>query len=113
MFLSFLFVPHHKIFRTYLGAVPSFQWKAFGVLQTLSLGESVVFMASRETIGFTTDDGAQLRIIRGFHPHSLIKWNIAIDPAGHYNLVTTYENGRLAPNFEYISKATAGFRIVY
>jgi hypothetical protein len=108
-----VFVPRHRIFRTYLGAVPTFQWKALGVLQTLSLDESVVFMASRETIGFTTDDGAQLRSIRGFHPHTLIKWNIAIDPGGHYNLVTTYENGRLAPNFEYLNKTTAGFRIVY
>ena len=108
-----VFVPRHRIFRTYLGTVPTFQWKAFGVLQTLSLDESVVFMAHRETIGFTTDNGAELKSLRGFHPHSLIKWNIAIDPAGHYNLVTTYENGRLAPNFEYINKTTAGFRIVY
>jgi hypothetical protein len=106
-------VPRHGILRTYVGAVPTFQWKAFGVLQTLSLDESVVFMARRETIGFTTDSGAELRSLRGFHPHSLIKWNIAIDPAGHYNLVTTYENGRLAPNFEYLNKTTAGFRIVY
>jgi hypothetical protein len=79
----------------------------------LTLDESVVYLATREQIGYTTDDGVFLRSIRGVHPHFKTSVDLAFDPAKHYSLTFAYENGRLAPNFEYLNKFTSGIKVKY
>jgi hypothetical protein len=110
---SSVLVPRHPIFRTYAGFLASIEWKTFWIPTTLSFDESVVFMATTEKIGYTTDAGAFLRQLRGFHPHSKVTLDFAFDPAKHYSFTAAYEDGRLAPNFEYLNKLTAGIKVQY
>ena len=74
--------------------------------------ESTFYLGSTELIGFTTDAGASIRQVRGWHHRGIAKLNFALDPAKHYNFTVTYENGRSAPNFEYLNKLTGGIRII-
>jgi hypothetical protein len=110
---STVLVPRHSIVRGYAGFVGAFEWNKLPFPITLTLDESVVYIATPETIGFTTDDGAFLRRIRGFHPHLKTSLDLGFDPSKHYSLSFTYENGRLAPNFEYLNKITAGVKVSY
>ncbi|MFL6208094.1 MAG: hypothetical protein ACJ74W_04550 [Pyrinomonadaceae bacterium] len=108
-----VFVPRHSIFRSYAGLASTFEWNTFALPTTLTIEEALVHLAKRETIGFTTDSGVELRQLRGFHHRSKAALDFAFDPAKHYTFNLTYENGRLAPNFEYLNKLTAGFKVVY
>lgn len=108
-----VFVPRHNIFRSYAGFVATIEWKTFWLPTTLTLDESVVYMATKETIGYTTDAGAFLRELQGVHPHFKTSLDFAFDPAKHYSFTVLYEDGRLAPNFEYLNKVTAGIKVQY
>jgi hypothetical protein len=108
-----VFVPRHKIFRSYVGFVSTTEWNMFGLPMSLNIEESWVYLAARETIGFTTDTTAKLRQLRGFHPRSKVTLDFNFDPSRHYTFTVGFENGRLAPNFEYLNKLTGGFRVVY
>lgn len=110
---SSVFVPRHKIFRSYMGFVSTNEWNMFGLPTSLNIEESWVYLAAQETIGFTTDTGVQLRQLKGFHPRSKVTLDFAFDPSKHYTFSVGYENGRLAPNFEYLNKLTGGIRIAY
>jgi hypothetical protein len=106
-------VPRHGIFRSYAGFLATIEWKTFWLPTTLTLDESIVYMATTEKIGFTTDTGVFLRELRGVHPHFKTTLDFAFDPAKHYSFTVTYEDGRLAPNFEYLNKVTAGIKVQY
>lgn len=106
-------VPKHKILRSYLGFKGTFQVPEFAMPLTLTIEESLVHLGTRETIGYTTDDGAFLRQLRGFHHRGKASLLFALDPSKHYNFEFSYENGRQAPNFEYLNKTTAGIKIIY
>lgn len=107
-----VFVPRHKIFRTYAGVSAIFEKKII-VPMTLTFDETLMHLAATELIGFTTETAAELRRIRGFHPRSVVTWGIAFDQTKHYNLVVTWENGRKSPNFEYLNKLTTGIKVLY
>jgi hypothetical protein len=106
-------VPKFKILRSYFGVVMTYEINRFSIPIKITVDESLVYLASRETIGLVTDTGVGLRVLRGFHHRGKASVNFAFDPAGHYSFNVTYENGRLAPNFEYLNKLTGGIRIVY
>ena len=106
-------VPRHKILRGYVGFTGTTEWRVWSVPMTLTFDESLVYIGARETIGFTTDTGVGSREMRGFHPHLKTEWAIAFDPAKRYNFTVTYENGRLAPNFEYLNKVSTGIKVQY
>jgi hypothetical protein len=108
-----LIVPRHKILRGYFGFTSTIEWRLGVLPMTLTLDESVVYLGSREIIGFTTDTGVEKRELRGFHPHFKTQWDVAFDPAKHYSFTVTFENGRLAPNFEYLNKLGAGIKVQY
>lgn len=108
-----LVVPRHKILRGYAGFNGVVEWRLLSLPMTLTMDESMVYMGLREMIGFATDDGVSLRQLRGFHPHFKTQWDIAFDRAKHYTFNVTFENGRLAPNFEYLNKLAAGIKVKY
>lgn len=108
-----LMVPRHKILRGYVGFTGAVEWRVWSVPMTLTFDESLVYIGTRETIGFTTDTGVSSLQLRGFHPHLKTEWAIAFDPAKRYNFTVTYENGRLAPNFEYLNKVSTGIKVQY
>lgn len=108
-----VFVPRHPIFRSYAGFTGTFEWRVRNLPVTLNLDESAVYLAPKEQIGYTTDDGVFLRRVHGLHPHLKTSLDLGFDPAKHYSLTFEYENGRLAPNFEYLNKFTTGIKVTY
>ena len=108
-----VFVPRHKILRSYLGFTSTTELNDLPLPLTLEIEESLVHLGTSELIGFTTDDGAFLKQLRGFHHQGKAKFSFAIDRSKHYSLTLTYENGRWAPNLEYLNKLSTGIRIAY
>jgi hypothetical protein len=108
-----VFVPRHKIFRSYAGLTSTFEFDDIGTPITITIEEALVHLASRETIGFTNDDGAFLRSVTGFHHRGKATFAFAVGRSKHYSLLLTYENGRQAPNLEYLNKLGTGIKIVY
>jgi hypothetical protein len=110
---STVFVPRHSIFRINSGFVGTFEWQSFFLPVTLTLDESLIYNATTETIGYTTDDGAFLRVIRGVHPHFKTSLDFQLDSLKRYSLSLQFENGRSAPNFQYLNKFTGGIKVTY
>jgi hypothetical protein len=108
-----VFVPRHKIFRIYTGFNATFKQKLIYLPMTITFDESLIYLGATETIGFKTKTGVGLRRLNGFHHRSVVTWGVSFDPAKHWNFVVTYENGRKAPNFEYLNKLTTGFKVLY
>ena len=108
-----VFVPRHKIFRSYAGFTSTFEFDEIGTPITLTIEEALVHLASRETIGFTNDDGAFLRSLTGFHHRGKATFAFALGRSKHYSLLLTYENGRQAPNLEYLNKLGTGIKVIY
>lgn len=108
-----LLVPRHAIARSTVGFKANLEWYTFFIPTTLRLDESVFFLGVGEKIGYSTDQGVFLRQLKGFQPHFKTSLDFAFDPAKHYSFDVTFENGRQAPNFEYLNKLTAGLRVLY
>jgi hypothetical protein len=106
-------VPRHGIFRSNLGLKALLQWRMLSLPMTLTLDERLFHLASSEEIAFVTDEGVGIRRLRGFHHHGEVAWDVALDPAKHYNFTVKYENGRTAPNFEYLNKVSSGFKVIF
>jgi hypothetical protein len=104
-----LIVPRHNIARGYVGLNGLFQWQPF----FLSLEENLIYLATDETIGFVTSAGVDQRKLRGIHHRGKASFDVSLDPAKRYSFNITYENGRLAPNFEYLNKVSVGIRLMY
>lgn len=102
-------VPAHGIFRVYTGATTEFDYK----WATLKLDASMIEIARPEIIGYTTTTGVALRHVSGIQPHFKTTFDWKLDPAGHYSWNITFENGRSAPNFEYLNKVSSGIKLLY
>ncbi len=102
-------VPEHSIARFYGGLSSKFQYWRFQV----AIDASAVDMLTHEHIGYTTTTGVAIRNLTGVHPHSKSDFSYFIDQAHHYGLSLTWENGRLAPNFEYLNTVNAGIKMIY
>ena len=102
-------VPEHSILRLYGGIVTKAQFWRF----RFSSETSAINMLDTETIGFTTKQGVALRAIKALQFHAKPDFTLFIDPAHHFGLDITYENGRSAPNFEYLNTVNAGVKVVY
>jgi hypothetical protein len=108
-----VFVPKHGIARGIVGTTALFQWRLFSQPMALTIDGHVLYLALEETVGFTNDEGAFLKPLRGIHHRGTASWDIYFDPAKHYSFNVSYENGRKAPNFEYLNKFTTGIKVVY
>ncbi len=106
-------IPRHPIFRSYVGFTNTYELNFWVLPMTLTIDEDLMYLGYTETIGNKSDDGIDIRKVRGFHHYGKAALDIAFDPAKHYNFSVTYENGRSAPNFEYLNKVSAGIRLVY
>lgn len=106
-------VPRHAIFRTYVGVKTKFEWRLLSLPMSLTLDENMLHLATREQIGVVTTKEVFLRQLKGFHHRGKASLDFALDPNKHYSFTLTYENGRLAPNLEYLSKFSSGIKIPY
>jgi hypothetical protein len=102
-------VPTYGIGRLYIGLYGSVQ---AGIL-SFSVDSSWVDLLSSETIGYTTKTAALLRIVSGWQPNTTAAVSITFDQAKHYGFTLNYQNGRSAPNFQYLNKFSAGVKITY
>lgn len=106
-------VPQNSIARTQLGFVNLIEWSLFSLPMSLTIDESLGYLFKPETIGTVTDDGVDLRVIRGFQHRGKASFDVFLGSAKRYSFNVTFENGRSAPNFEYLNKLTTGFRFQY
>lgn len=106
-------IGQNPIFRSYLGvaSVVEFNYKPFPI--KLSLTQDLYYFAVAETSGEIRSNLLVLRRIKGFHPLGRASIDIALDPAKRYNFNISFENGRSAPNFEYLNVVRTGFRVIY
>jgi hypothetical protein len=102
-------VPEHSIARLYGGLLSKAQVWRF----QLSSEISILNMFDQETIGYTTKKGVSLRVLSGIQYHTKPDFTFYLDPAHHFALDITYENGRSAPNFEYLNTVNAGVKVIY
>jgi hypothetical protein len=102
-------VPRHGIFRLYAGSTAEVDYRWL----TVKLDGALIEVARPEIIGYTTTAGVALRHVSGIQPHFKASVDWRLDPASHYSLNITYENGRAAPNFEYLNKVTSGIKLIY
>jgi hypothetical protein len=102
-------VPEHSIARLYGGLVTKAQVWRFQVNSDMS----VFNMFDRETIGYTTTKSVGLRVLEGIQFHAKPDFTFYLDPGHHFGLDITYENGRVAPNFEYLNTVNTGLKVIY
>lgn len=105
-------IPQAAIARAQFGFINLYEWSAGAFPMTLTIEESLHYLFKTETIG-TSGDQINLRRLRGFQHQGRASLDLFLDRAKRYSFNVTYENGRAAPNFEYLNKVTTGFRLIY
>lgn len=103
----------HPIARIQFGFTNLYQWYVASFPMSLSIDESVTYFWKPERIGSLINNIIDIRIIRGFQHRGKASVDFSFDPAKRYTFNVAYENGRLAPNFEYLNKVSLGFRFLY
>jgi hypothetical protein len=102
-------VPTYDIGRVYLGC--------YGTLQrgivSFHIDSSYVYVISKETIAYTTKTMALLKQVSGWQPNTTLGVTVNFDQAKHYGLSVSYQDGRSAPNWQYLNKVTAGLKVTY
>lgn len=106
-------IPQYTIARAQFGFVNFYEWSAGSFPMLLTVEESLQYLFKSETVGVATADGINLRRLRGFQHLGKASLDLFLDRARRYSFNVTYENGRAAPNFEYLNKVTTGFRFLY
>lgn len=106
-------IPQYGIFRAYAGFSQAYEWQYRFLPIKLSITENLFYLGMTELVGEMKNDRLELRRVRGFHPYGKASFEFAFDPARRYSFVVTYENGRSAPNFEYINSVKSGFKVQY
>jgi hypothetical protein len=102
-------IPTYNISRLYLGLYGS---TTLG-RTSLTFDGSWVDLFVPETVPYTSNKVVYSKTISGFQPHAKGTFDFAIDQTKHYLLSICWEDGRSAPSFAYVNKATAGLKIVY
>jgi thymidylate kinase len=102
-------VPEHSIARLDGGFITKAQVWRFQLNSDLTIFD----MFDTETIGYKTKQSVGLRVLDGIQFHAKPDFTFYLDPAHHFGLDITYENGRTAPNFEYLNTVNAGLKVVY
>jgi hypothetical protein len=102
-------VPAHTIARTYVGLQTTLEYKR----ATLAFDSSMIDFGTQEIIGYTTKKSALLRHVDGIQPHTKLSFDYALDVTKHFSLNISYENGRSAPNFEYLNKVDTGLKLLF
>jgi len=108
-------IPQNTIFRGFAGFNSTWESEVPGLQLpiSISLEEKFTYLSREETIGSVVDSGVDLRKVSRFQQRSVLSFDLFFNQVRRYSFNITYENGRKAPNFEYLNKITAGFRVVY
>ncbi len=106
-------IPRHNIFRTTVGFINEFEWKIFSYPVKLTITENFFHLGTQEIIGTQQKTFVDIRRVRGFQHNNKTTFDVFLEPSKRLTLNFTYENGRFAPNFEYLNKLTTGLRFIY
>ncbi len=106
-------IPQYAIFRAFAGLTQVYEWQYHFLPIKLSLTENLYYLGRTEIVGEIKDNRLDLRSIRGFQPYGKATFEFSFDPAKRYSFTITYENGRSAPNFEYLNSVKSGIRVQY
>lgn len=106
-------IPQNNIFRVFGGFRGVLEFQMFTFPMSFTLDEKVYYLAERESIGTIIGNRIDIRQVKGLHHRGVLSFDAFLNQARRYSFNVTYENGRSAPNFEYLSKISAGFRVVY
>ncbi len=102
-------VPTHGVARTSVGLQNTFEYRR----ATVTIDSAMIYFGIDEIVGFTTKKDAALRRLEGIQPHSKLSFDYALDAAKHFSANITYENGRSAPNFEFLNKIDTGIKVIF
>jgi len=103
-------VPQYPIGRFNVGMTAKVDFTAWF---HVSLDASLVDFFQEEQIGYTTRSDVAIRKLRGIHPHFKPDFTVNLDKARHWAIDVTWENGRSAPNFEYLNTVNSGIKVIY
>ena len=106
-------IPKYKIFRSYIGFNDTLETQFGGLPINLSIQERLFHLATQERIGSIGDGIIDIRKVKGFQHYGSFAFDLFFNQMRRYSLNITLENGRKAPNFEYLNKVTAGFKVRY
>ena len=82
-------------------------------LSSLTFDGSWTDLFTQETVPTTINKVVYSKNLSNFQPHAKGSYSLTLDQMKHYVLTICWENGRSAPTFAYVNKATAGIQIVY
>jgi hypothetical protein len=106
-------IPQNSIFRAFGGFKGVLEFQLFTFPMSLTLDEKLMYLADPETVGTIIGSRIDVRRVKGFHHRGVLSFDAFLNQTRRYSFNVTYENGRSTPNFEYLSKISAGFRVVY
>jgi hypothetical protein len=106
-------IPPNPIFRAFGGFKGVLEFQMFTLPMSFNLDEKLFYLAERETVGAVIGNRIDIKRIKGFQPRGVLSFDAFLNQARRYSFNVTYENGRSAPNFEYLNKISAGFRVAY
>ncbi len=102
-------IPTYDISRLYLGLVFAGTYKSSSV----NFDGSWLDLFTPETVPLVVSKVTYAKNVSGWQPHFKGTYSFSIDRTKHYLLTFSWEDGRSAPSFVYLNKATGGLQVVY
>jgi hypothetical protein len=106
------YIAPYPILRAFAGIEQVYEFNNWFFRTRLTITEDLFYLAATETVGDIKDGRLMLRNVRGFHPYGKVALDLFFDRAKRYSFTVTYENGRAAPNFEYLNTVKTGIRMI-
>ena len=102
-------IPTYNVARLYLGLV----YAATSKLGSVNVDGAWFDLFNKETVPLVVSKVTYAKNMAGWQPHFKGTYSFAVDRTKHYLLSFSWEDGRSAPSFTYLNKATAGLQVVY
>lgn len=102
----------YPILRAFAGFEQVYEFNNWLLPAKLTINEDLFYLAATEAIADIKDNRLIRRDVRGFHPYSKVVLDLFLDRARRYSFTVSYENGRAAPNFEYLNTIRSGIRLI-
>ena len=109
--ISHVIAPY-PILRAFAGFEQVYEFNNLPLPAKLTITEDLFYIAATESIGDIKDNRLMRRDVRGFHPYGKVVLDLFFDRARRYSFTVSYENGRAAPNFEYLNTLRSGIRLI-
>jgi len=102
----------YPILRAFAGFEQVYEFNNWPLPAKLTITEDLFYLAATESVADIKDNRLMRRDVRGFHPYGKVVLDLFLDRAKRYSFTVSYENGRAAPNFEYLNTIRSGIRLI-